>query len=1060
MKLQLSLRQSWTSLILAAVMIPTLIVMVWFAYQLYSSQFNSALQLEKASNEALRYQLESEFKRLKTVFHNKADPLSALMDNSATPSAQAEINQYLDVMVTREPAVQEVMIFSPTAEVIAIIDPLIGITKENPLAVEQLQRFKHHYGFNQLNDSPEITIPLLGRSYIGSPKVHDGLMTFMIAVPIGKPTKAVMVVSIDIANLWGSNQQQTHSTNPTTIRNYIVDRRGSLITAFQDSDYKVGDLITHLPIVRSALINEAWHSHTTYTGLNKQQVYGTITTIPSLNWTLVSEIIAVEITQPIWQSLLQTFVLILLGLLPFIGFMLWLAKKTITPINRLCAATYQIAQGNYHVAIDPCGIQELDVLALDFNLMAKARKKAEERLQLSDRVFRETHDGIMITDAQQCIIDVNPSFCEITGYRYEEIIGQNSSLLSSGKQSFEFYAQMWDALEQQGHWQGEIWNRKKNNELYAELLTISALKNEQGEVLYYVGIFSDITQSKQQQETLELIAHYDVLTQLPNRVLFADRFLLAIAHSQKKQSLLAICFLDLDSFKPINDNFGHKVGDQLLVQVAERIKACIREEDTISRQGGDEFALLLRDIHSYQQCEQILEKIHTALAQDYLIEGQAHHITASTGVTLYPTDMGDIDTLLRHADQAMYLAKQAGRNRFYLFNTEESQEITYKHLRLEEIQQALIQHEFCLYYQPKVNMRTGKVFGAEALIRWLHPEKGIISPDDFLPIIEGTELELQIGNWVISQALMQLESWHAQSIKLEISVNISSHHLQSPAFISDLTQALKRHSSVEPRYLELEILESSALNDLQNVSKIIKVCRDTLGINIALDDFGTGYSSLTHMRNLPANTIKIDQSFVRDMLEDPSDYAIIDGVIGLAESFGRDIIAEGVETTAHGSILLAMGCEKAQGYGIAKPMPAANIPSWLEQYTPNQEWSNRATQKHTLKERKIEIFKLTTRQWLDQFSHTILSTTQQLGRLPLLEKTECPGGAWIKRAEQEQLFDPHWLSQVTQAHDILHLLAHEIESTYQAGDREVAKDQLSELHAAFDAMLTVVNAIK
>lgn len=536
------------------------------------------------------------------------------------------------------------------------------------------------------------------------------------------------------------------------------------------------------------------------------------------------------------------------------------------------------------------------------------------------------------------IIDVNPAFFDITGYSFGDVIGKSPNILSSGKHGSEFYQKMWQQINDNGYWQGEIWNRKKTGELYAELLSISALNNDDGNVMNYIGLFSDITNSKRQQETLELMAHYDVLTKLPNRKLFSDRFTQALAHTHRSGKLLAICFLDLDKFKPVNDNFGHDTGDQLLIEVAERIKATIREDDTISRQGGDEFALLLSDLESVEQCKAMLERIHHALSLPFQINGHTHQISASSGVTFYPSDNSDITTLIRHADQAMYQAKLMGRNRSYLFNTHDNLISIQKYHKVDRIHHALINDEFQLYYQPKVNMKNGKVYGAEALIRWNHPDNGIMMPLDFLPIIEGTDEENKLGYWVIEQALMQLNNWLKKGIHIEVSVNVSPKYLQSISFVQQLEFALKKYPQVDSKYLQLEVLETSVLNNLHDINSTLKICQQALGVTVSLDDFGTGYSSLTHLRSLSAGTIKIDQSFVRGMLDDPDDFAIIDGVLGLTTSFGKDVIAEGVETTEHGVMLLIMGCEKAQGYSIAKPMPADKFLPWLNDYRPNQAW--------------------------------------------------------------------------------------------------------------------------
>ena len=681
-------------------------------------------------------------------------------------------------------------------------------------------------------------------------------------------------------------------------------------------------------------------------------------------------------------------------------------------------------------------------------------QKVKDELELYGRVFSEAHEGITITDANNIIVDINPKFCDITGYSRDEAIGANPSILSSGKQSPEFYKNMWVALDNDGYWSGEVWNRKKNGELYAELLTISALKNENGQIKHYVGLFSDITQNKRQQEKLHLMAHYDVLTQLPNRALFVDRFSQAIAHSKRKESLLAVCFLDLDNFKPVNDNYGHEVGDRLLMEVARRIKENIREEDTVSRQGGDEFALLLGDLETFEQCEQMLQRLHDSLSQPYLIDDLSINIGASSGITFYPLDNGDIDTLLRHADQAMYQAKLLGKNRYSLFNAEQDQQMINVHSRLQDIRQAFNRDEFCLFYQPKVNMKTGEVFGVEALIRWIHPEKGIIPPLEFLPVIENSDLEIEIGHWVIAEALKQIDEWFSKNISLEVSINISSHHLQSSTFFSQLENELDKYPAISSHYLQLEILESSALGDLNTVSNIIKACRDGLGVNIALDDFGTGYSSLTHLRNLPANTIKIDQSFIRDMLYDPSDYAIIDGVIGLAESFHREVIAEGVETTEHGLMLLLMGCHNAQGYGIARPMPADDVLAWLEAYVPNQAWLECGNKDRTVKENKIKLLNVMLDYWFTTFEQELLDEKLNAAQFTLLDYRKSHHYSWIMRARQELVFDENWINSLAEESEKIQKLANHLGSQHRAG--LVRDTDLAGLQQAYKEVMAIL----
>ncbi len=712
----------------------------------------------------------------------------------------------------------------------------------------------------------------------------------------------------------------------------------------------------------------------------------------------------------------------------------------------------------YHnTAIAP-QISDLELIEsiIQLTTVAIERKQSDEKLQLLSRIYEQTHEGINITDTSGKIIDVNPIFCEITGYSRDEVIGQSPSILSSGKQSPEFYADMWKSLHESGHWQGEVWNRKKDGELYAELLTISSIQDESNKTSHYVGLFSDITFHKEQQQALELMAHYDVLTQLPNRTLFIDRFNQAIAHSKRSESLLAICFLDLDEFKPVNDTYGHNVGDQLLIQVAERIKDNIREEDTVSRQGGDEFALLLGDIESPFEGEEMLGRLNSSLAKPYTIDNNIITISASIGVALYPEDNADLDTLLRHADQAMYQAKLAGKNRFHLFNAEHDQQTIHKQTQLKEIAQALVRNEFCLYYQPKVNMKTGEVFGAEALIRWIHPEKGMIPPLDFLPLVEGTELEIQIGDWVINEALKQLNSWQAKNINLEVSVNISSHHIQSTSFFSNLDSVLSSYPDIDSKLLQLEILESSALGDLQTISNSIRSCQKTLGVKFALDDFGTGYSSLTHLRNLSANTIKIDQSFVRDILDDPNDYSIIEGIIGLANAFNRLVIAEGVETSEHGLMLILMGCYEAQGYGIAKPMPSSKLPEWLNNYTPNQDWINWANKSQTPQEKALVLLKLVTIHWFNIFDNELHKPLPSEHHLPALNYNKCHHGAWIQRARKEKSFKQNWLEELTDAHKKMHDCANKVVNKHHASGKIISVADTTEMREAYEQMLLLI----
>lgn len=471
-----------------------------------------------------------------------------------------------------------------------------------------------------------------------------------------------------------------------------------------------------------------------------------------------------------------------------------------------------------------------------------------------------------------------------------------------------------------------------------------------GKTIKLTGIFQDISQHKNAQHKMESankslahansvlkhITYYDALTRLPNRTLLSDRMQQAMAANRRRGDSTAIALLDLDNFKEINDTYGHGGGDQVLMHIAEKIKNTLRDSDTIARIGGDEFVAILTGLTHPADYKTLLMRVLEAISKPIILNGQSIEIFASIGVTTYPQDCVDAEQLLRHADQAMYTAKQAGKNCFHLFDIAKDVEYQNHREELASIRQALEKDEFILFYQPKVNMLSGQVIGAEALIRWQHPERGILAPAQFLPVIEEDHLSIHLGEWVIARALKQMQTWRSSGLNIPVSVNINALHLQQPDFVERLKIILKKFPDIEPKYLELEILETSALSDISFVSTIIDVCQ-SIGVQFSLDDFGTGYSSLSYLKRLPAKILKIDQSFIRDMLKDSDDLAIIRGIVGLASAFDRDVIAEGVETIEHGEKLISMGCVQAQGYGIARPMPASEMPAWAKSWPPKIE---------------------------------------------------------------------------------------------------------------------------
>jgi diguanylate cyclase (GGDEF)-like protein/PAS domain S-box-containing protein len=555
------------------------------------------------------------------------------------------------------------------------------------------------------------------------------------------------------------------------------------------------------------------------------------------------------------------------------------------------------------------------------------RKNSERGLRIAASVFDRSHEAIVITDHFNRIIDVNPAFSRITGYSRPEVLGLNPSILSSGRHSHEYYQSMWTSIEKTDHWRGEIWNRRKSGEEYAELLSISRVHLEEPGRFYHVAAFSDITALKNHAKELDRAANYDDLTGLPNRQLLEERLRSARAHADRQKRVLSICYLDLDGFKAINDQLGHDIGDLALRATAERLTRALRSGDTIARIGGDEFVLLLQS----DSPEAVYSRILANVSEPLQIGDQTVNLTASLGVTLYPEDDTDAEGLIRHADQAMYAAKEKGRNQFHIFDPGLDAHRRQRRNQLMEISRALENEEFELYFQPQLRLDDSEVIGFEALIRWNHPDKGLIGPGEFLPAVANSHLEIPLGQWVLKEAIHQMNLWHEADESLAVSINISAPHLMDRSFADYLESYLHSHPDVRPGQITLEVLESTALEDTKRASNVLARCQ-SLGLQVALDDFGTGFSSLTYLRTLPVDVIKIDQSFVRNMLTDASDRAIVESVIFLAQRFDHPVLAEGVETMEHARALRDMGCNLIQGYGIARPMPAKALLPWLAQW--------------------------------------------------------------------------------------------------------------------------------
>lgn len=558
-----------------------------------------------------------------------------------------------------------------------------------------------------------------------------------------------------------------------------------------------------------------------------------------------------------------------------------------------------------------------------------------------DEKYRRAVDAAAIfseTDLDGRITYVNDQFCAVSGYSREELLGQNHRLLNSGLHSADFFAAMWRTIALGNIWKGEICNRAKDGSLYwVDSTMVPVLDDATGRVHRYLSIRFDISEKRQLLQSLQWRVGHDVLTGLPNRAFLSDLLDQALEFSRHENIPLAVCMLDLDGFKAVNDGYGHASGDMLLVEVAKRLRDIVRGEDVVARLAGDEFVLVLRYVRDLQELRAALNRVLGAISAPYTLHGKDINVFASIGVTLFPHDNEDAETLLRHADQAMYVAKQSGRNRFHLFDVSRDQEVKATHQTVERVRQALVAGELRLHFQPKVNMRRGVVVGFEALLRWEHPQNGMVPPREFLPLVEDTDLIIDIGEWVMDQVLSQLHRWQQAGQGWPVSINIAARHFQRADFVARLKQVLARHAQVAPQMLDLEIVESVAIENIQHVSACLQACQ-ALGVQFSLGDFGTGYSSLSYLKRLRTQTIKIDKSFVRDILIDRDDLALTTAVIGLARAFGRQVIAEGLESVEHGELLLRLGCEVAQGYFIARPMPPAEVPGWVAGFVAPSQW--------------------------------------------------------------------------------------------------------------------------
>ncbi|WP_373002704.1 EAL domain-containing protein [Sulfurimonas sp.] len=558
------------------------------------------------------------------------------------------------------------------------------------------------------------------------------------------------------------------------------------------------------------------------------------------------------------------------------------------------------------------------------------QKIAQNELMLASEVFSKMSDGVVITDANQKIIKVNEAFTKITGYTTEELEGNTPKAFSSGWHDEAFYQKMWDDINHHGQWNGEIIDRKKNSERYTAEMHIIALHNDEGTLTNYISITNDISKKKEQEKLIHNLAYFDALTELPNRVLFEERVVSRMPFTKRNDKKMALIFIDMDNFKNVNDTLGHFMGDIFLIEVANTIKETLREQDTLARLGGDEFTILVEDINSIMDVIPIAEKIIASFKKPIMIEEKEIYTGVSIGVSIYPDDGESYDELVKAADTAMYQVKASGKNNFQFYTQTMNEKITERLFLEDGLRNAVSNNEIFIVYQPKVNLETKKVYGMEALARWKHPELGLVRPDKFIAISEETGQIYNLGLWIAKQALIDTKALHEVGHRLTVSINVSSKQLEKESFIDDIC-SLVNEIGIDKSYVELEITESHIMSNIDKALIILKEL-SSKGFKLSIDDFGTGYSSLSYLKKLPAQTIKIDRSFVLDIDKDEDDRSIVATIIAMASALGKDVIAEGSETQEHIDTLKYLHCNKVQGYFFSKPIEIGEFREFVDNF--------------------------------------------------------------------------------------------------------------------------------
>lgn len=681
------------------------------------------------------------------------------------------------------------------------------------------------------------------------------------------------------------------------------------------------------------------------------------------------------------------------------------------------------------------------------------------RNTLLENAFKFAHEGIVITDEHQKIVDINDAVQQLTGYTRSELIGSNPQILSTESQNKVLNQTIWQSLQRNGFWHGEVSNKRKDGSHYTARLSVKRIY-ALGKV-YYLGHLSDITADRKYRAVLSDLILNRNSHQILNKNRLENEFSRMSSIADVNNENLVVAFMDLDEFKAINDIHGKVAADNLLDQIPQRVRSVLSETDSILRYGGDEFVLIIGGIQNHAIASETIQKVLSVIANPFTVNDVPVMVTASVGYTLYPEDNGSLDTLIRHADQCMYKAKLDGKSTVFAYDPDEEVQITERNQQLREIANAIKDDQFVLFFQPKVTLSTGYIFGFEALIRWQHPQKGLLFPDKFIEQVYDTELEVSLGQWVIRQALKQLAQWQQAGYDYQLSINLTAYHLSTSEFFDWFKNQIKQFPNIDTRRFQIEILESNRLSDLSQISNVVEFCKSEFGITTALDDFGTGYSSLTHIRVLPVDVVKVDQSFVRRMLTEPEDCKIVEGVIALAQSFNIQVIAEGVESIAHGEVLLAMGCNQAQGYALAKPLPIEQLMKFLDAYQPFRQWCALSGLLKNQKQARLSLFYFYLTYWVHQLQERLFAEPEIKTEWPITQLSESHCGIWLEKARYHHYLDNAMLEQINQLHQSIFQAGNDLLASYLAGDIHASRAGYTAQETAFQSALSKLqNLIK